>query len=90
LIGFPKGTPPEISVKELDLLWKHPNYKTNTRVVHWAGADLEENDDFKSPREILEIIKEKNKEEWTGDLAFWARGNRFVIAHVLLTDPENN
>lgn len=89
MIGFPKGTPPEISVKDLELLWKHPNYAKNTRIVHWCGADLEEGDDFKSPQQIAEVIKERNKEGWTGDLAVWGKDKRFVIAHVVLTEPEN-
>jgi hypothetical protein len=77
--GFPNGLPPQIAVKEMDLLWTHPDYETNRRIVHWSGGLIEEGDI--TIDEILEAIKEKNNGQ---DLAVWANRekNTFTIAWV--------
>lgn len=84
--GFPDGLPPQVAVKEMDLLWTHQTHKTNKRVVHWSGGLIEEGDI--TIDEILEAITEKNNGE---DLALWANRekNTFSIAWVDLDDPEN-
>jgi len=82
---FPKGTPPELVVKDMELLFSRPEYKTNKRVVHWCGGKIPDNWTID---ELLKTIKEKDNPE---DLAFWANHekNTFTLAHVDLSDPEN-
>ena len=84
--GFPKGTPVELAVKEMELLYNRPEYKENKRVVHWSGGQIEAGDDL-TIDEIVETIKEKNS---PSDLAVWANreNNTFTIAWVDLEDPE--
>ena len=84
--GFPNGTPPELVVKEMELLYHRPEYKTNTRVVHWSGGQIEDGDDL-TIDEIVETIKENNS---PSDLAVWAnrKNNTFTIAWVDLESPK--
>ena len=84
--GFPNGLPPQVAVKDMDLLWKHPDYQTNKRVVHWSGGLIEEGDI--TIDEILQAIQEKNG--GGEDLALWANRekNTFTIAWVDPKAPE--
>lgn len=82
--SFPQGTPPELIVKDMELLFHRPEYKTNKRIVHWCGGLVP--DDW-TIDELLETIKKKDNPE---DLAFWANRekNTFTLAHINLNEPK--
>jgi hypothetical protein len=67
-----KGTDPAEAVKDLPLIFSRDEYKTNTRPVHWSGANYNE-----VPDGFVDALKGENK-----TLAIWSDGKRFVAAWV--------
>lgn len=69
---IPKGTPAGDAVAGMDLIHSKPEYKTNTKPVHWSGAGIE---DF--PKDFLEVAKADPT-----ILAVWEGKGKIVFAWV--------
>jgi hypothetical protein len=72
MAAIQSGTRAEDAIVGMDLIHSKPEYKTNTKTVHWSGADVED-----LPADFIEsAIAEPSI------LAIWKGNNKLVFAWV--------